>query len=417
MKYRKLWIALLFFGGCQASVRCDPSFHCSGPPVAAPQVDAGLELVPYRGCVGGCVVQHVAAGAEHTCVATRTGEAEGEVVCWGRAEAAQLDGRPSEDDPTPRHAPFGPASSLTASVLHTCAIEGDVSACWGESSAGVIGGFIVDRRFAGFQHLNEDWVPLQISAGAAHTCTLNADRSVHCFGDNHFGQLGVIEDPYLVLRGTWIALSDASDLDAGGTQTCIISLGQVHCWGREAADLEPVEQWVVEGVEAAESVSVGAGHACAIDFGRALFCWGDDTWGQLGRGAPGERASIAAPVSGLGEVYAVDAGGFVPVRASSLTEIEYDEPTPAHTCAATAEGLFCWGANHRGQLGDGTTEDRAAPVRVPIGLVGAVSTGGAHTCALTIEREVYCWGDNAHGQLGVDPVTLPSSAEPVHVPL
>lgn len=73
-----------------------------------------------------------------------------------------------------------------------------------------------------------------------------------------------------------------------------------------------------------------------------------------------------------------------------------------HTCGLTAGGdAYCWGLNLNGQLGDGTTTDRAEPVRVVGGLdLTALSVGNWHTCGLTAAAEVLCWGLNVDGQLG-----------------
>jgi alpha-tubulin suppressor-like RCC1 family protein len=76
----------------------------------------------------------------------------------------------------------------------------------------------------------------------------------------------------------------------------------------------------------------------------------------------------------------------------------------AHACAVTADGAAqCWGYNGSGQLGDGTTIDRLAPVVVS-GLdhgVQSIAAGAQHTCAILTSGELRCWGDNEFGQLGV----------------
>ena len=87
-----------------------------------------------------------------------------------------------------------------------------------------------------------------------------------------------------------------------------------------------------------------------------------------------------------------------------------------HTCALTGTGaVTCWGANESGQLGNGTTEP--SPVPREVGGLGArvlqVSAGAGHTCALTDARAVLCWGANGTHELGTGDTT--SSTTPVGV--
>ena len=62
--------------------------------------------------------------------------------------------------------------------------------------------------------------------------------------------------------------------------------------------------------------------------------------------------------------------------------------------------LRCWGSNAFGQLGDGTTVDRPAPVAAQITGVVSVSAGEVHGCARTADGAVRCWGGNGFGQVG-----------------
>jgi alpha-tubulin suppressor-like RCC1 family protein len=114
------------------------------------------------------------------------------------------------------------------------------------------------------------------------------------------------------------------------------------------------------------------------------LCWGDNSFGQLGEITTDEFASHWVEMEGVRQAAVASAGG-------------------TFTCALLQEGsVVCWGANGQGQLGDGSGIDSDVPVAVALpGSAWAVTAGAAHACAiLAAGGEVYCWGANVEGQLG-----------------
>ncbi|RPI35143.1 MAG: chromosome condensation regulator RCC1 [Chloroflexota bacterium] len=153
--------------------------------------------------------------------------------------------------------------------------------------------------------------------------------------------------------------------------------------GRSEAILRNPDRAVMPATTAVKIVA-GYLHTCALTSEGGVKCWGYNSDGQLGNGTTIE-SHIPVNVTGL-------TSGVIDIAVGDF-----------HTCAVTASGgLFCWGNNGNGRLGDGTTTDSYEPINVS-GLasgVVAVAAGNAHTCALTTSGAVKCWGDNLFGILG-----------------
>jgi alpha-tubulin suppressor-like RCC1 family protein len=182
-------------------------------------------------------------------------------------------------------------------------------------------------------------------------------------------------------------------------------------------------------------IAAGKNHTCAVTAGLGVKCWGNNEHGQLGDGTTINRptpvdvrglgSEVIALTAGWGNTCALTAGGGVwcwgynqngelgnggtidgnvPTPVSGLESgVKAIESGDDHTCAVTAEGaLKCWGFNEYGQLGDGTKISRDLPVAAG-GLnagVQSAAAGWGHTCILTDAGAVKCWGNNEYGQLG-----------------
>jgi alpha-tubulin suppressor-like RCC1 family protein len=94
----------------------------------------------------------------------------------------------------------------------------------------------------------------------------------------------------------------------------------------------------------------------------------------------------------------------------------------AHTLALKGDTVWAWGYNGNGQLGNNSTSNSSTPVPVQVSGGGAalsniiaVAAGGRHSLALAGDGTVWAWGDNTYGQLGVSNATTTSSLTPVQV--
>jgi len=287
-----------------------------------------------------CFAKMLAAGHGHTCGITSVGG----VKCWGDNDEGQLGDATTTQRLTPVDV-SGLTSGVTAIAAgghHTCALtSGGGVKCWGEGPVG--DGTAAANRVTPVDVSGLTSGVTAIAAGFDHTCALTSGGGVKCWGSNSQGQLG---DGTTTTRLTPV---DVSGLTSGGT-----------------------------------AIAAGFYHTCAVISGGGVKCWGDNLYGQLGDGTTTQRLT-AVDVSGLTSGGTAIAAGF------------------NHTCAViSGGGVKCWGYNFYGQLGDGTTTKRLAPVDVS-GLtsgVTALAAGSYHTCTLTSAEGVKCWGSNEYGQLG-----------------
>ncbi len=257
----------------------------------------------------------VASGAGFSCALVRDGAA----YCWGSGSHGQLGNSSKEDSATPGMvAPTVAFTKLAAGWSHICALSRAGRAyCWGANDAGQLGdGTVTDRSVP--TPVKTSLRFTSISAGSAHTCGTTNANVVYCWGDNKYGQLG---DGTQTAQSTPVAVSVAVD---GGS-------GSGGSGGIDG------ERFV--------SVSAGSVHTCAVTASHEAWCWGRNTYGQLGDGTEVSR-SRPVEVSGAHEFTSVKAFG-------------------SHTCGTTtSEELFCWGYNLDGQLGDGTRDHRLRPTYI-----------------------------------------------------
>jgi len=340
--------------------------------------------------IGGEPVVEVAAGGYHTCARVQSGA----VWCWGANWHGQLGNGTTANRRTPvRVRGLSNVTAIAAGFASTCALrETGRVFCWGRNDRGQLGdGTTTDRatpvRVEGLARVRH------LTVGDAHACairTVGRYGRAFCWGANDEGQLG---DGSLIDRSTPEApvTRRTSYMLAGGRINCMYDAmysNLVICWGRWPGS-QPVLRRPIPNTERYRGFAVGHDHACA--FGRLsvaenhVYCWGRNDYGQLGQGHFDDVGFEHVQVPGLDGVTDLALGWY-------------------HTCALRRTGrVFCWGLNAAGQLGDRTTESRASPGRVagPLATNAVqITVGIEHSCLLDAEGRVACWGDNDFGQLG-----------------
>jgi alpha-tubulin suppressor-like RCC1 family protein len=354
-----------------------------------------------------------------------------------------------------------PFVSLSAGTRYTCGITArDDVYCWGSNMFGQLGTGTTNTRVLPAQVMGLADV-VSLSVWDAHSCATTTIREAYCWGANSRGQLGNSSTTEVCFGQTCSTTPLAVDgnhmiatVSAGKVHTCgVTANGEAYCWGAngfgqlgngmtEPFTSNPIPSRVLGGHEF-KSVTLGDGHTCGVTLTGQAYCWGDNTFGQLGNGSTQASSTPLAVSGGLtfqsvsagyshacgvtttGTVYCWGAGGDGELgTGATLPELCFGNLEPCtttplpiagnltyssvsagwrHTCALTTAGAaYCWGYNFYGQLGDSSTTRKNSPAAVAGELIFAsVSAGGEHTCAVTAVGAGYCWGANGLYEFGI----------------
>ncbi len=283
--------------------------------------------------------------------------------CWGGATG----GSGSSEYPTMMN--IGDIKYLVATEVNAFAITtSGLLYGWGSYTIGSYAG-------PGHGNIMEGYNTPHIIAGPGEAWD-NTTRSIkHFFGD-HSDVCAVLDNGEL---WTWGQNSANGELGVGDTNTYLIPVPV----------LDPNNPTPGNYVTDAEVATCAGSTHCYINTSQAVFCSGDNVYGQLGQSAGSTTDSF---------VYKA-----VPDMSSDVVELTSESwlSTPGF-CARKNDGtVWCWG-RYRGPGGTNTD----TPTQMldasssPLTGITKIASGHDHTCALKDNGTVYCQGLNDSGQLG-----------------
>ncbi|MGC5236843.1 CAP domain-containing protein [Streptomyces albogriseolus] len=316
----------------------------------------------------------------------------GKVWAWGHNQWGQLGDGSSTDQLSPTPVPrLGDVIAVSAGSKHSVAVKEDGSVwAWGSNHCGQLGdGTTVDShtpvRVLGMTGA------VAVACGYQHSLALKDDGSVWAWGDNYHGQIGNGSTSNGQLTPVKVAIDDGC-----GAVTCgwgqsyaLHQAGLVSAWGASegwrlgfASDRLHQTTPAYAIIRKIRAISAGIGHGLALQADGTLQSWGLNAYGELGIGH--YFPSLPRRVPGLSDVRAIAAG-------------------IGHSLALTRSGrVWAWGDNQWGQLGNGSNVNRLTPFEVPtLDEIISLAPGlGFHCLALKRDGGVWSWGNNLKGALG-----------------
>ena len=274
---------------------------------------------------------------------------------------------------------------------HTLALKADGTVwAWGYGGQGRIGDGEQETRSEPVQVQGLTGVTA-VAAGNTHSVALKEDGTVWAWGDNLFQTLGIDQRGDVLTPTQVPGLSNITAIDAGNRFTMALKEdGTVMAWGHglwnwlgTAGRDKPVP---VPNLSNVKAISAGDNHCLFLKEDDTVWVWGGpNDEGQLGTGTVEDKEPVRdqgevrppRQVQGLSNVIAIEGGGGYG-EVFSMAMVQEDEEQiilrigqPSARIGGVS--LYAWGENDYGQLGDGTTELRTSPVKVPIDLTPAMA--------------------------------------------
>ena len=231
-----------------------------------------------------------------------------------------------------------------------------------------------------------------VAAGGEHTCLIDDEGALSCWGENSAGQLGGADG---AMPPVAVPLEGIRQVEAYRDTTCAVDgAGRGWCFGSvvpgepmpDAGHGVPV---AVPGEDIA-ALATGLSHGCALGTDQTAHCWGDNAQGQLGTGA--------APDVLADSLDALPVAGLPPATSLALGD--------NHACALLEDGrVWCWGFNGAGQLARPVDAPYFDPSPAAADVAGAVQidAGDRGTCAVLDTGELRCWGIVGDRFFGLEP--------------
>ena len=230
-----------------------------------------------------------------------------------------------------------------------------------------------------------------VGAGYYHSLAVKVDGTVWTWGWNVYGQLGDGTTTDRTTPNRVPGLTNVVAVAGGAYHSLALKAdGTVWAWGwnglGQLGDGTTVDRLVpvrVTGLTGVKAIAAGSYHDLALTNDGTVWAWGWNYFGQLGTGSAAPSEPRPVPVPGSAGATSIAAG-------------------VAHSLSVRSVGgnifVWSWGFNAYGQLGDGTTTERRAPVR-SLAQGEEVFAGGYHSFTGGGPSSL-AWGYNAYGQLG-----------------